>query len=218
MTKLTIVKQPAPPKVVKPKTRIQQDREEKILNGAVEIFAQQGQHGATLDQIALHVGMSKPNLLYYYKSKQEIYMAVLQRTLKLWLDPLHSLAVENDPAKELTNYIRAKVNFSFQYPLESKVYAMEIIQGAQSLKPHLEGELKKLVEDKTQVLREWAATGKINNIEPMHIIFMIWASTQHYADFFSQIEALVKPGTSKEDIRKKAITSITQVILKGILV
>ena len=59
------------------KTRIQQENEKRILLAALEVFSQTGFHGATLDRIASAAEMSKPNLLYYFKNKEEIHIALL---------------------------------------------------------------------------------------------------------------------------------------------
>lgn len=206
-----------PKEVAKKTTRIQQDREKRILDVAVELFAKHGERGTTLDEIANQVGMSKPNLLYYYKSKQEIYLAVLQRTLKIWLAPLQTLDPDKDPAEEIRRYIEAKVNFSFEYPLESKLYASEMIQGATYVMPIVDSVLKTIMLEKTEVLRQWVKQGKICDVDPYHLIFMIWAATQHYADFHNQVIALMPKDISEDDIRKQAIDTIATVILNGII-
>ena len=63
---------PTPPKP-KPKTRIQREKQDIILDAALNIFSLHGFRGATIDQIAEAAGMSKPNLLYYFASKEEIH-------------------------------------------------------------------------------------------------------------------------------------------------
>ena len=60
---------PTPPKP-KPKTRIQREKQDIILDAALNVFSLHGFRGATIDQIADAAGMSKPNLLYYFASTQ----------------------------------------------------------------------------------------------------------------------------------------------------
>jgi TetR/AcrR family transcriptional regulator len=57
------------------KTRIQLENEERILDAALDVFSVRGFRGATIDQIAEHAGMSKPNLLYYFRRKIDMYEA-----------------------------------------------------------------------------------------------------------------------------------------------
>ena len=198
------------------RTRIQVEKEEAILDGALEIFSRYGYRGATVDQIAEASGMSKPNLLYYFRRKHDIYVAVLRRTLEMWLQPLEEIDESGDPAEELTRYIAKKLEFSRTNPQESRLFASEIIQGAPQLRAVLEHQVHDLVESKAAVLRTWAAQGKIIDVDPCHLIFMIWATTQHYADFESQIAAVL-PDRDRDDIIDGAYAPLTDIFLRGIL-
>ncbi len=198
------------------RTRIQAENEEKILDGALEIFSRYGYRGATVDQIANASGMSKPNLLYYFRRKHDIYVAVLRRTLEMWLRPLEEIKASGDPAEELTRYIEKKLEFSRTNPQESRLFASEIIQGSPQLRTVLEHQVRELVESKAAVLRTWAAQGKIIDVDPCHLIFMIWATTQHYADFESQIEAVL-PDRGRDEIIDDAYAPLTSIFLRGIL-
>ncbi|MDH5557917.1 MAG: TetR family transcriptional regulator C-terminal domain-containing protein [Alphaproteobacteria bacterium] len=198
------------------RTRIQVENEEKILDGALEIFSRFGYRGATVDQIAAASGMSKPNLLYYFRRKHDIYVAVLRRTLEMWLQPLEEIDADGDPAGELSRYIAKKLEFSRTNPQESRLFASEIIQGAPQLREVLAGQVHDLVESKAEVLRTWVKQGKIIDVDPFHLIFMIWATTQHYADFESQIEAVL-PGRDRNGIIEEAYAPLTDIFLRGIL-
>ncbi len=198
------------------RTRIQVEKEEKILDGALEIFSRYGYRGATVDQIAQACGMSKPNLLYYFRRKHDMYVAVLRRTLTMWLQPLEEISEDGDPAEELSRYIARKLEFSRTNPQESRLFASEIIQGAPQLREVLERQVHDLVEQKAAVLRTWAAQGKIIDIDPCHLIFMIWATTQHYADFESQIAAVL-PDRGRDEVIDDAYAPLTEIFLRGIL-
>ncbi len=197
------------------RTRIQVVNEEKILEAALEVFARYGFKGAAVDQIAAAAGMSKPNLLYYFRSKKALYIAVLRRTLEMWLQPLEDIAAEGDPEAEIRDYIARKVAFSRSHAVESRLFAMEIIQGAPILKEVLETRLRELVEDKVRVIEAWVAAGKIAPVDPHHLIFTLWASTQHYADFDAQIRALL--GAEADDFYLTADQALSDLLLKGLL-
>ena len=151
------------------RTRIQEENEERILNAALEVFSTYGFRGATVDQIATLARMTKPNLLYYFRRKQDIYRAVLNRTLEMWLTPLEQLSGDGDPATEITAYIDRKLEMSRDNPKESRLFAMEIIQGAPMLCDVLAGRLKKLVDEKTAVIRRWIAEGALAPVDPHHL-------------------------------------------------
>ena len=198
------------------RTRIQEENEERILNAALEVFSTYGFRGATVDQIATLAGMTKPNLLYYFRRKQDIYRAVLRRTLEMWLTPLEELSGDGDPAAEISAYIDRKLEMSRDSPKESRLFAMEIIQGAPVLGDVLAGRLKLLVGEKTAVIRRWIAKGALAPVDPYHLIFMIWATTQHYADFAVQIRALTGNTIDKPEHFARARETLEQVFLNGV--
>lgn len=178
----------------KPRTRIQQKNSETILEAALEVFSTYGFRGATLDQIAEVAGLSKPNLLYYFPSKEAMHQALLTRLLATWLDPLRDLDAKGDPLSEILAYVRRKVELSRDYPRESRLFANEILQGAPRMQDALNGELKSLVDEKAAVLQGWMDQGRIARMPPVHLIFSIWALTQHYADFDAQVRAVLGSG------------------------
>ncbi|MGN6767931.1 MAG: TetR family transcriptional regulator C-terminal domain-containing protein, partial [Rhizobiaceae bacterium] len=135
----------------KRRTRIQTEKRELILEAALEVFSAHGFRGSTIDQIAEAAGMSKPNLLYYFRRKEDIHEALIERLLKTWLQPLRELDEAGDPFTELRSYIRRKLEMARDYPRESRLFANEILQGAPRIMPLLEGELKTLVEEKAAI-------------------------------------------------------------------
>lgn len=179
--------------VARPQTRIQARNTRAILDAALEVFSAQGFRGATLDQIATEAGLSKPNLLYYFPSKEAIHLELLGGLLDVWLAPLRALDPEGDPRTEIMGYMRRKLDMSRQMPRESRLFANEILQGAPRLKGLIEDDLKTLVDEKAAVIRRWADQGRIAPVDPYHLIFSIWALTQHYADFEMQVRAVLGP-------------------------
>ena len=177
-----------------PKTRIQRKNTEAILDAALEVFSRQGFRGSTLDQIASEAGLSKPNLLYYFPSKEAIHITLLSRLMDTWLDPLREMDPDGDPISELLGYVRRKIDLSRDYPRESRLFAQEIIQGAPRMQAALATDLKPLVDEKTAIMRQWSEEGRIASVDPYHLIFSIWALTQHYADFDVQVRAVLGPG------------------------
>ncbi|MCF8484745.1 MAG: TetR family transcriptional regulator C-terminal domain-containing protein [Rhodobacteraceae bacterium] len=178
----------------RPKTRIQQKNSETILEAALEVFSAQGFRGATLDQIAEVAGLSKPNLLYYFPSKEAIHQALLTALLDTWLDPLREINPMGDPVAEIMGYMRRKLELSRDFPRESRLFANEILQGAPRMRAAIEGDMKALVAAKAGVLHGWMDQGRIARVDPVHLLFSIWALTQHYADFDVQVRAVLGDG------------------------
>jgi TetR/AcrR family transcriptional regulator len=180
--------------MTRPRTRIQTRNSETILEAALEVFSAQGFRGATLDQIAEVAGLSKPNLLYYFASKEAMYRALLTRMLDTWLDPLREMDAGGDPVVEILGYVRRKMELSRDYPRESRLFANEILQGGPRIREAIEDDLKALVDEKAGVLAGWMDEGRIARLPPHHLIFSVWALTQHYADFDMQVRAVLGAG------------------------
>ena len=172
------------------RSRIQQRNRQIILDAALEVFSTHGFRGATLDQIAAQAGLSKPNLLYYFDSKDAIHRDLLTQLLDTWLDPLRMLDPEGDPQAEIMAYMRRKLEMARDFPRESRLFANEILQGAPRIESFICNDLRHLVDEKAQLLTEWTQAGRIAPVDPYHLIFSIWALTQHYADFAAQIRMI----------------------------
>lgn len=198
-----------------PTSRIQQINQARILDAAEEIFALNGYRGAVLERIAERAGISKANLLYYFKSKKILYQAVLKNTVETWLVPMEALDEADEPAAAFERYIRIKIDLSRAHPFASKVWANELIHGAPHISPYLKRRLKPLMDEKTRIIRRWIKQGKMAPVDPHHLFFIIWAATQTYADFGDQV-AIVKgkKRLTKQDFDEAADT-ITTIILKG---
>jgi len=174
-------------------TRIQRRNRSRILDAALEVFSQQGFRGATLDEIAAVAGLSKPNILYYFDSKDAMHRALLDALLDVWLAPLRALNPQGNPKQEIIGYMRRKLELSRDFPRESRLFANEVLQGAPRLSDEISGDLKALVDESAGIIQGWIDAGLLPQLDPYHLIFSIWALTQHYADFGAQIR-LIRDG------------------------
>jgi TetR/AcrR family transcriptional regulator len=197
-------------------TRIQAKNREAILAAALEVFSAHGFRGATVDQVAAKARMSKPNLLYYFPSKRAIYVAVLEDTLDEWLKPLAELNPAGDPIAEIGRYIDAKLEMSRRRPAASKLFANEILHGAPAIGDFLRGPMKALIDEKAGVIQRWIEAGKLAPVEPRHLIMMIWAVTQHYADFDVQVRAVLGPDAGRSHPSIGAGPTIAAVFFEGL--
>lgn len=180
----------------KPVTRIQRRNRETIREAALDVFSQHGFRGATLDQIAQAAGLSKPNLLYYFPSKEAIHGELLSHLMTDWLEPLRALDEAGDPVEEILAYALRKLDMAQELPRESRLFANEIVQGAPRIMDMITGELKELVDEKARVIRAWSDAGRLASVDPHHLIFSIWATTQHYADFDIQVRGILQTGNT----------------------
>lgn len=195
--------------------RIRRANVERLLDAAEAVFAEKGYGGATTAAIALRAGLPKANLHYYFRTKEQIYRAVLDRILGLWLAAFDPATAGDDPAAVLEAYIRAKIRLSREHPQASRVFAREILSGATHIRAYLVGDLRRWVERQAELMRGWIARGLMDPIDPVHLLFVIWAATQTYADFDAQIRAVTgKRAQSHEDFSRAADT-LARLVLKG---
>ncbi len=207
---------PAKP-MPRPLTRIQREKQDIILDAALDIFSVHGFRGATIDQIAEAAGMSKPNLLYYFPRKEEIHKRLIAEMLDIWLAPLREFSADGDPVPEIRSYIRRKLEMSRDFPRQSRLFANEMLQGAPRTIDMLAGDLKQLVDEKVKILETWMDQGKITRTDPYHLIFSIWATTQHYADFDAQVRAVLGPERGGDGRFEDAARFLENLFLHGLL-
>ena len=196
--------------------KIRQQSQEKILIAAQDEFITNGYKGATVQSIADLAGLPKANVLYYFKNKENIYHAVLEKTLNMWDEGIGDISYEDGPKLAIEKFIAAKVQMSFKHPKASKIYAMEIIQGAQHLKEFARTYLRQWVREKAKIFQQWVDEGRIRDVDPIKLIFLIWSTTQHYADFETQILTIMNQADYEEEDIEQVTSFLTAMVLKGL--
>ena len=193
-----------------------QNKREAVLAAALGLFSRFGLHGTSVDQVAARAGVSKSNLLYYFASKEELYICVLRDLLELWLAPLREFSAEQDPQQAIADYIRRKLVVSRDSPDASRLFCLEMIQGAPLLRDELDRELHDIVERKSAVIQGWIDAGRLAGVDPQHLIFMVWAMTQHYADFAVQVQALTGKTLADPVFFEQTVANVQAVVLRGV--
>lgn len=200
-----------------PTTRIQREKQELILDAALDVFSKHGFRGSTIDQIAEAAGMSKPNLLYYFPRKEDIHKTLIARLLENWLAPLEHMDDNGDPFPEIRSYLRRKLEMARDYPRESRLFANEMLQGAPHTIAMIEGPLKSLVDEKAKVIQGWMDAGRLRQADPYHLVFSIWATTQHYADFDVQVRAILGKERGGEGRFEDAAFFLEHLFMNGLM-
>ncbi|CAB1206588.1 HTH-type transcriptional regulator RutR [Acinetobacter bouvetii] len=190
----------------------------QLLNAALDVFSLYGFNGASLDEIAQIAEMHKSNIFYYYENKEALYVEVLTTVLQKWLAPLQMLESELEPEEAISNYLMQKIEVSRTQPKASRLFALEVIQGAPHILPILKGPLKKLVKRKAKVISMWQEQGKIaKEIDPELLILNIWAVTQNYADFATQMEMVTGKTLRNRSMQQRCIQHTIHMMLYGVI-
>ena len=193
-------------------------KRQQLLSAALDVFSLNGFSGASLDEIAQRADMHKSNIFYYYENKEALYVEVLTTVMQKWLAPLQVLEPDLEPAEAITQYLMQKIEVSRTQPKASKLFALEIIQGAPHILPILKGPLRKLFKRKSKVILNWQEQGKISDkIDAEVLILNLWGITQNYADFSTQIEMVTGKTLSNRSMYQRTIEHTVHMMLYGIM-
>ena len=198
------------------RTEIRRENERVILEAAEKVFAEAGFGGATMQLIADMAGLPKANLHYYFATKEDLYRQVVSNIFEIWLHAADTFDTAADPAEGIGAYIDAKLEISRHHPFGSKVWASEVMHGAPVIQDYLETTLREWTEGRINAIQRWVVEGKMAPVNPRHLLYMIWATTQHYADFGHQIETLNDGKPLSDQQWREVKDSVKTIILRGI--
>ena len=206
--------------VTQPRSMSKKDRrlesERMIMVAAEKVFAEAGFGGATMQLIADVAGLPKANLHYYFPTKEALYRRVVQDIFQVWLKAADIFDQASGPVEGIGAYIDAKMEISRRHPAGSKVWASEVMHGAPVIQDYLETTLEQWTNGRITVIQSWIDRGLMAPIDPRHLLYMVWATTQHYADFGHQIETLNNSEPMTDAQWQAATDSVKTIILKGI--
>ncbi|MBN8507457.1 MAG: TetR family transcriptional regulator C-terminal domain-containing protein [Burkholderiales bacterium] len=194
------------------------ETEQRIVDAARTLFARQGYDGVSVDRIAAAAGLSKQNLLYYFPRKELLYRRVLDGVLDIWLSYMDAMSRrEGDPEAALREYIAGKLRFSFEHPDDSRIYAREVIAGAPLYADQITARVIPALRADEAVFRRWAERGWCRPVDASHLMVMLWAATQAYADYATQIGLILgKPRLDRTDI-DRAEAQLVDIVLRAIV-
>ncbi|MFC3053503.1 TetR family transcriptional regulator C-terminal domain-containing protein [Kordiimonas pumila] len=172
------------------KAGIRRENEAKILAAAESVFAEKGFKGASVGLIAERAGVPKPNVYYYFGAKIDLYRRVVEDVCSIWLRAADLFDETEDPKTAVKMYVSSKMDLARMRPHGSRLWAIEMASGAPFIQDYLRDTVKPWLESREAVLKRWISEGKLAPIESRYLFFMIWATTQHYADFEAQIIAM----------------------------
>ena len=204
------------PERLSKRNAIRLENQQRILAAAEKVFAEAGFGGATMQLIADMAGLPKANLHYYFTTKEELYREVVRNIFTTWLHAADTFDNAPGPVEGIGAYIDAKMEISRRHPDGSKVWASEVMHGAPVIQDYLETTLRDWTAGRVAVLQRWIDEGKMAQVNPEHLLYMLWATTQHYADFGHQIETLNGGRPLSDRQWADAKDSVKTMILRGI--
>ncbi|MBU5617780.1 TetR/AcrR family transcriptional regulator [Psychrobacter sp. TAE2020] len=186
-----------------------------ILSAAEEEFVLQSYRGATMQGIADRAGLPKANIHYYFKNKRNLYKVVLRSIIEEWNTGLVTMTVDSDPKTVIEKFVRTKLHQAFAHPNRHKLFAVEVIGGAPHLHDFMSTTMKEWALDKAQVMTTWHEQGKIGIADPLQLLILIWATTQRYAEFETEIIGLLQKDAYDREDEARAADFLVPFILRG---
>jgi len=191
-------------------------RTRRISAAALEQFSIHGLHGTSTQEIARSAGISKQQLHYYIESKEALYESILRRTMQHWAHiGLNTEEDHSEPAASLARLVERKLDFAFEHPRVSRLFAGEILRGGHVMRSLWQSG-QASVDAAAEVIRGWVDAGKIAPVDPMYLMFHIWALTQHYADYEAQVRFFTRSADTAPLDRAAIRKEVTALVLRGV--
>jgi TetR/AcrR family transcriptional regulator len=198
------------------KAGIRQENVAKILVAAETVFAEKGFKGASVDLIAKRAGVPKPNVYYYFGNKEDLYRTVVEDIGSIWLKAADTFDEMNEPVEAFRHYVSSKMDLARNRPHGSRLWAIEMASGAPFIQEYLINTVKPWLESRETVIERWIAEGKLKPIKARYLFYMIWATTQHYADFEAQMIVMNEGDALSKDQFKEAKNTVIDMVLNSL--
>lgn len=187
-------------------------RRNQILRASETEFDKYGYAGARIQRIADIAGLPKANVHYYFGNKAALYDAVLSNVVKRWNTALTPIDEDADPATVLETYIRMKVELTRLYPAATRIFVREMLNGWQHISKRLEQETREWTERLAAEIENWVRKNSILPVDSCHLIFLIWATTQYYAESGTQVASIYRrKRLTRQDYDRLADSLVTMV-------
>ena len=189
---------------------------EVILEAACQVFACEGFAAATLSGIARQAGLPKPNVLYYFKTKDNLYAQVLESIATPYMDACLSLRVDDEPLEALTRTVTAMVRLFERQPFAAKVFMVELKEGASRVPPAYVERWAARVQDNVGCLRHWIDQGLLAAMDPHHVLLSTWAVAQSCISLGWQVPGLQGREQLQAIDYAAAVQTATHLLLQGL--
>ncbi|MDJ0783117.1 MAG: TetR/AcrR family transcriptional regulator [Desulfosarcinaceae bacterium] len=165
----------------------------RILETAVEAFAEKGFAGARMDEIAKRAKVNKATIYYHIGNKAALYSAVLHETLGQRADLfIETVGRGRTPEEKLRRYVRCIVENIMRYPSLPRIFMREAASLGAHLPPQTATDLGRIIGVLTQTLAEGRRAGVFVAATPVLIHFMIVGALGYYAQMESVIQRFVR--------------------------
>jgi AcrR family transcriptional regulator len=161
---------------------------DKILDAAEALFARRGYAAVGMREVAEVAGLGKSSLFHYFKSKAELYAAVVGRILDLFDRRLTAaLAAGGDPLMRFDRWVDTLIDTFAQHPSSARLLLRSLFEddeltGNSEEEQRADRTLKQLFAAVANLLREGMEEGVFRRASVPHTLqSLVGLSVYHFA-------------------------------------
>ncbi len=161
---------------------------DKILEAAEHLFARRGFAGVGLSEVAEAAGLSKSSLFHHFKSKVDLYAAVVGRILDhIDLRMTRALAAGGDPLTRIDRWLDTLIDFLGENPSHARLLLRSLFEddeltGTSEEEQHVDATTKRVLATAGDLLREGMAAGHLRAANIGHTLqSLIGLTVYHFA-------------------------------------
>jgi len=200
-----------------PRSRARLGRERilaQIREAAITEFGLHGFKGASTQAIAERASLTKPQLHYYIKGKDELYEELLFAVLQGWSEAFAFDDPGADPRRVLSRYIQKKLAYALDNPGLSRIFTNELLGGGPNLGRYWPLAVRS-TQQKVELIESWIAKGLMRPLDARLLLMHIWGMTQHYADYAVQVRVMLRLAPDAPIERAPIERELTNFVLMG---
>ena len=147
---------------------------QKILDGAIRMFAEHGYEGTIMDELAAQYGVNKASIYYHHKDKATLYEHALIALFTPIVDAVvKSVEAESDPVKKLEMHIETFAQRSAEHPDFARILMREMASGGINMPMRAREQMLRILFTLNQTLQSGESQGVFKPTNPLILHFMI---------------------------------------------
>jgi TetR/AcrR family transcriptional regulator len=169
---------------------------ERILQAALQEFAKKGIDGARVDEIARASGANKNMIYHYFKSKEKLFIAVLENVYENVRARQQDLSLRGlDPLSAMRRLIEHTADVWIEVPEFNRLLASENLHHAKHVRrsAKIQGMYPALIETLRDILARGVKEGVFRpGIDPVDLYISITSLSAHYVAHHFTFDAIFK--------------------------
>ncbi len=152
-----------------------------ILAAAERIFAESGLAGARTEAIAARARVNKALLYYYFRSKEELHLAVLRERMgELRERGLAAISSARSVQAKVEGFVNAQFDFFSVRRYYPRLVQRVLMAGGRALADLRREQLAPLYQKLAEVIEEGVRRGELRAMDSHHAVLSLVALTVHY--------------------------------------